>query len=280
MIQDIQPHNYSVSYKVSKPKDSDVLLIYSDKGLLYNKDSGFVRIGDFDDSRISLTDRAIYLFTVDDTDYYTLINSSDINITDASFIPKFEMRYIRPLWHCFIAMLGLHLHTWYANNIYCGKCGNKHKLYEVERALICPECKNIVYPQICPSVIVGILNKDKILLTKYAVSHSRHRNYALVAGYNEIGESMEDTVRREVMEEVGLKVKNIRYYSSQPWPLTGSLLLGYFCEVDGSDDIVLEENELSVAEWLTADEIPDESADASISLTGTMIKEFKNGFRL
>ncbi|MBE5730318.1 MAG: NUDIX domain-containing protein, partial [Clostridiales bacterium] len=91
-------------------------------------------------------------------------------------------------------------------------------------------------------------------------------------GYVEVGESFEDTVRREVMEEVGLKVKNIRYYKSQPWPFTNTLLAGYFCEVDGSSEVTVDQNELSTAVWLARDEIPEIS---TVSLTGTMIMAFK-----
>lgn len=146
---------------------------------------------------------------------------------------------------------------------------------EKERAMRCPKCGKVRYPQICPGVIVGVTDGDKLLLTKYSVSHSTYRRYALIAGYTEVGESLEDTVRREVMEEVGLEVKNIRYYGSQPWSPTDTLLMGFFCDVDGTRDITLDEDELSVAEWLTRDEIPDESADPSVSLTGTMMKAFK-----
>lgn len=80
----------------------------------------------------------------------------------------------------------------------------------------CPDCGQMEYPKISPAVIVGILHKDKILMSKYA-GRDNITYYALIAGFTEIGESIEETIRREVMEEVGLKVKNIRYYKSQPW---------------------------------------------------------------
>ena len=95
-----------------------------------------------------------------------------------------------------------------------------------------------------------------------------------MAGYVEVGESFEDTVRREVMEEVGLKVKNIRYFASQPWPFSNTLLAGYFCDLDGSNEISIDENELSTAVWLKRDEIPESS---TISLTGTMMNAFRKG---
>lgn len=280
MIQDIKPHTYTVSYKVSKPHSNDCMLIYSHNGLLCKSNNEFPVLTDLSAANPGICDKAIYLFTIDNCDFYTVIGSEVKSDGNFTYVQRHNLRFIRPFWYCFAAMLGLHLHTWYSANVFCGRCGVKNEIYKAERAVRCPDCGKITYPQICPSVIVGIIDGDKILLTKYAPSHSRHKNYALVAGYNDVGESLEDTVRREVMEEVGLKVKNITYYSSQPWPLTCSLLIGYFCELDGDSSIKLDCNELSCAEWLTADEIPADSADPTISLTGTMIYEFKKGYRL
>ena len=113
------------------------------------------------------------------------------------------------------------------------------------------------------------------LLTKYAPAPGRNANYALVAGFTEIGETLEETVQREVMEEVGLKVKNIRYYKSQPWSFSSTLLCGFFCEVDGDTDITLDTEELAVGEWFDRDNIPVE--DDGVSLTREMIGVFKTG---
>lgn len=143
--------------------------------------------------------------------------------------------------------------------------------------MACPSCGQVSYPQICPSVIVAITDNDKILLTKYASGHSSYQNYALVAGYSEVGESLEDTVRREVMEEVGLRVKNIRYYKSQPWSFSGALLVGFACEVEGSREISMDEEELSAAVWFRRGEMPKNRSQADISLTGEMMQAFEEG---
>lgn len=141
-----------------------------------------------------------------------------------------------------------------------------------QRMMRCDSCQNIVFPKISPAVIVAVTDNDRILLTKYV--GRTYRNYALIAGFTEIGETMEETVRREVMEEVGVKVKNITYYKSQPWGLSGSQLLGYFCELDGDDTITLQEDELSVGTWVRADDI--EVSDDNISLTREMIEKFRS----
>ena len=95
----------------------------------------------------------------------------------------------------------------------------------------CPSCEHVVYPKIKPAVIVGVIHEGKLLTSRYA--GRAYGGLALIAGFVEIGETGEDTVRREVMEEVGLKVKNITYFATQPWGFESDLLLGYFCEVDG-----------------------------------------------
>ena len=128
----------------------------------------------------------------------------------------------------------------------------------------------MVYPRINPAVIVAVTNGDKILLTKYR--DREYKKYALIAGFTEIGESFEETVRREVMEEVGIKVKNIRYYKSQPWGFADNILAGYFCEVDGSDQLIMDEDELSVAEWVSREDIPVRKEE--LSLTNEMIMTF------
>ena len=129
--------------------------------------------------------------------------------------------------------------------------------------MVCPSCGNTVYPKIAPAVIVAVTDGDKLLLTKYA--GREYTRYALVAGYTEFGETLEETVRREVMEEVGLKVKNIRYYKSQPWAFSGTEMVGFFADLDGDDTITLRDNELQDAKWVSYDEIPQNRDHLSIA---------------
>jgi NAD+ diphosphatase len=164
-----------------------------------------------------------------------------------------------------------HLYLWYRDNRFCGRCGSRTQFHLKERAMECPECKNVIYPKIAPAVIVGITDGDSIVVTRY--KGREYKGIALVAGFCEIGESMEDTVRREVMEEVGLKVKNIRYYKSQPWGFDQNILAGYYCELDGERKITRQEDELSVAEWITRDELQEQTN--IISLTAEMIENFR-----
>ena len=167
-----------------------------------------------------------------------------------------------------------HLSVWYNSNRFCGRCAAPLELSKKERALVCPHCKNTVYPRINPAVIVAVTDHDRILLTKYR-GRADVPFYALIAGFVEIGETLEETVQREVMEEAGLRVKNIRYYKSQPWGKASDILSGFFCDVDGSTEITMEEDELSVAEWYDRDKVIGQPDD--MSLTNEMMMLFKAG---
>ena len=180
---------------------------------------------------------------------------------------------MQPKEQCFGLVTGFHLYNWYKGRRFCGTCGHKLIHDEKERMMYCPQCQSTEYPKISPAVIVAVTNGNKILMSKYAGRNAKR--YALIAGFTEIGETLEETVKREVMEEVGLKVKNIRYYKSQPWGLSGSLLAGFVCDLDGEDTITLDENELAVAQWFEREEIPYDDYD--VSLTREMMIQFKKG---
>ena len=139
--------------------------------------------------------------------------------------------------------------------------------------MYCPSCGRQEYPVLMPSVIVGITNGDKIICSKY--EGRSFKQYALIAGFAEIGETIEETVHREVMEEVGLKVKNLRYYKSQPWSFSGTLLFGFFCDIDGDDTLTVDHEELSIAQWFERDKIIGQDTDSS--LTNEMMMAFAAG---
>ena len=183
------------------------------------------------------------------------------------------LRRTKPKEECYAGETAYHLYVWYRDNSFCGRCGERLEYSHQERAMICPSCGNVVYPKIAPAVIVGILNAsgDKIVMTRYA--GREYKGHALVAGFCEIGETAEDTVRREVLEEVGLHVRNIRYYKSQPWGFDSNLLFGYYCTADEDEPIHMDDGELAKAVWVSRDEIGEE--ERNLSLTAEMIMHFK-----
>lgn len=131
----------------------------------------------------------------------------------------------------------------------------------------------ICLSEIAPAILVAVTHGDKLLMTRY--QGRAYKGYALIAGFTEIGETAEDTVRREVMEEVGLRVKDIRYYGSQPWGMDSNLLMGFYARLDGEAEIHMDRQELSQAGWYRRDEIslrPD-----GYSLTNHMIQAFLRG---
>ena len=218
-----------------------------------------------------------YLFTVDGRPVFLLREDLKEEEIPGEYafvdIRKMRMAAYGPKHRLFSALTAYQLSNWYRDNRFCGTCGHPTVHSDTERALRCPECGHVIYPRIIPAVIVGVLNGDRILLTKYAGRDFAH--YALIAGFTEIGETFEDTVRREVMEEAGIRVKNIRYYKSQPWGIVDDLLAGFFCDVDGDPTIHMDSSELKEAAWHTRDEIVLQPTDHS--LTNEMMTRFKNG---
>ena len=177
----------------------------------------------------------------------------------------------------FASLEAIRISLWYKQNRYCGCCGETMIHSNIERAVVCPKCGNTVYPRINPVAIVGIVNNDKLLLTRYS-DHSRANHYALVAGFCEFGETVEQTIKREVQEEVGLNVKNIKYVASQSWPMSQSLIFGFYAELDGDDNVTFSDNELDKAVWQTPQEI--EYIEAP-SVTSYLINNFKkNGHKV
>ncbi len=277
MIQDINPSIYKNEYGQEKIEDSSIILIANGRKILLknNGELKFPRYGETNYREENLR----YLFKIDEEKFFTPIKESDEEIETLEkigyeFKTVEEFRTALPKKYSFGGITGYQLIDWYRKNKYCSKCGEENIHSERERRLECPSCGNFIYPSISPVVIVGITKGDEILLTKYGEDNENpYKGYALNSGFIEIGESAEGAIEREVLEEVGLKVKNITYYKSQPWSFTNSLLFGFFCEVDGSDKVTLDTEELSHAEWVNRKDLQDFSDD--LSLTFEMINYFK-----
>lgn len=152
---------------------------------------------------------------------------------------------------------------------YCGQCGAKAERVEWEMAMHCHRCGHRSYPRVSPCIIVSIHNNQQILLAR-GVRHKEANMYSTLAGFVESGESLEEAVHREVFEEVGVRVKNLRYFNSQPWPFPHSLMVGFIAEYDGGD-IRCQENEIDDAQWFDADNLPN--IPPKISIAGQLIEE-------
>ncbi|MBC5690191.1 NAD(+) diphosphatase [Mediterraneibacter sp. NSJ-55] len=276
MIQDIAPHSYDNQYRPVPPKRDSIALYYEGHTVLLRKTREgieFPRFQDLERLNEDIYQDYIYLFTIDKEQYYLVKEISRERLSDFTLENTEIFRTGEPQYRAFAGITGFQLFNWYRAHRYCGRCGHLMKMDKKERMVYCEECRNMEFPKICPAVIIGVTDKNRILLSKYA--DRAFKKYALLAGYTEIGETVEETVKREVMEEVGLKVKNIRYYKSQPWSFTDTLLMGFYCDLDGEDTIILDKEELALAEWFEREDIPVKSSRDS--LTNEMIMKFKNG---
>ena len=270
MIQDIYPHKIDNQYRNISPADHDLIIIEKNGSFLM-KDTG----NDFcfpEYQEFILNNECTYLFSIDDESYFFYDEIMESG-NDYEYVDLRKIRQKNPTDKkaSFAAYTAHHLIDWYRNNRYCGRCGKLLEKDEKERALRC-KCGNIIYPRINPAVIVGVINKDRLLLTKYAKGYGGN---ALVAGFVEIGESLEETVKREVKEETGLQVENIRYYKSQPWGIADDILAGFYCDVKGDDTIIMETYELKYAAFVERKDI--ELQESDFSLTNEMMKRFKEG---
>ena len=271
-FQDIAPDKEAI---VVCFRESEILLQRNtDNTLELPKVCGIQRIAEVHKWQAWDEKQLRYIFRLQNVSYFLWMGEAgECGDSNFGYESVRQLRQLQSKDVCFAVMTAWHLFVWYRNNRYCGCCGNRTLHDERERMLRCTKCGNMIYPKISPAVIVAVTDGDRLLLSKYA--GRSYTRYALLAGYTEIGETLEQTVHREVMEEVGLKVKNIRYYKSQPWGVDGNILMGFYCDLDGDDTIRLDYNELALAEWHNRYALP--AHDDGISLTREMIRVFEEG---
>jgi NAD+ diphosphatase len=152
-----------------------------------------------------------------------------------------------------VAARALEVLEWDRTHRFCGSCGAETTLKQGERARECPSCGHLSFPRISPAVIVAVVKDDKLLLAR--ARRFPPGFYSVLAGYVEPGETLEECVAREVKEETGVDVRNLRYFASQPWPFPHSLMVAFTAEHAGGE-IRIDESELVDAGWYTADALP------------------------
>ena len=291
MLQDILPHRLDIAFHPVPPSSNSRALVFDGDRLLAAEREGGLTLPLLADCRPpapalcgktgSGADSAqgegieagpIFLFELDGEPFFLLPAG-----TSAEGFSLLSVSVLRRAGAAketaFAALTGYQLYKWYRDNRFCGRCGAPLAREPAERALCCPGCGKIVYPRINPVVIVAVTSGDRLLMTRYA--GGSYRSWALVAGFVEVGETPEDAARREVLEETGVRIKNLRYAAAQPWAFSDSLLLGFFAELDGPDAITLQQSELSEAAWVPRAEIRHQPED--FSLTGELIDRFVRG---
>lgn len=159
---------------------------------------------------------------------------------------------------------------WSQTHQYCGKCGALLEKEHIERAMRCEPCNLNFYPRINP-VVITLIHKGESLLLARRTDPGFNHFWSVVAGFVEAGESLEETVRREIAEEVGVTVKNIRYITSQQWPFPNNLMIGFFAEYD-SGEIHPDGKEIAEAHWFTKETLP--RTPSRVSIASQLIEQF------
>lgn len=282
MLQDLDYGRMENEFHNSAPEAKDIVVCFSGNTVLLKRNADntleLPTVSQVESWAADWTtwpgERLRYGFRLHGVNYFLWMGTA--GACSDGFFQYEEVRALRQMISkkvCYCIMTAWHLYNWYRTSRFCGNCGTPTVHDEKERMVHCPHCGNMIFPRISPAVIVAVIDGDRLLMTKYA--GRGYTNYALVAGFTEIGETVEQTVRREVMEEVGLWVKNLRYYKSQPWGVDGNVLMGFYCDLDGSDEIHLDDHELALAQWHHRNNLP--SQDDGISLTREMIRTFGEG---
>lgn len=221
----------------------------------------YVGIGESNNTLYYAVDVSNTIFSINDQGYTSLIEIDIRSILVKSSAEE-------------IALVGRaqHLLDWYKNSQFCGACGSKNMYSDKEGAFYCSCSKNMLYPKISPCVIGIILNGDEILLARNKLFPEGM--FSAIAGFVEASETLEQTFEREIHEEVGLKVKNIKYFGSQPWPFPNQLMIAFTCEYE-SGEIDVDGEEIVEASWFNVSNMPNIPPTSSIS--GQLINSYLEG---
>ena len=274
MLHEIAPKQYHVEFSKKQPGDDAVCFVFKGPEILEKMVDDVLLPPTYGEIKEKVQ-KYIYLFAIDNTEYYLAdLKEEDIPEGYGWWIVRNAPEHRAQDQH-FAEYTAYQLYVWYRDNQFCGRCGTHTEADGSLRMLRCPKCGNMIFPRITPAIMVAVTHEDKILVTRY--KGRAYKGYAMIAGFNEIGETAEETVRREVLEDVGLHVSEIKYYKSQPWGIDGNLMLGYFAKLEGSSEIDLDRQELAQAAWLRRDELDDDTIRYQYSLAGDLVAAFRRG---
>ena len=274
MLHEIAPKQYHVEFAKKQPGDDAICFVFKGPEILEKMVDDVLLPPTYGEIKEKVQ-KYIYLFAIDDTEYYLAdLKEEDIPEGYGWWIVRNAPEHRAQDQH-FAEYTAYQLYVWYRDNQFCGRCGTHTEADGSLRMLRCPKCGNMIFPRITPAIMVAVTHEDKILVTRY--KGRAYKGYAMIAGFNEIGETAEETVRREVLEEVGLEVSEVKYYKSQPWGIDGNLMLGYFAKLEGNAEIELDRQELAQAAWLKREDLDDDTIRYQYSLAGDLVAAFRRG---
>jgi NAD+ diphosphatase len=214
--------------------------------------------------------RRHYLGTLDGRPYYSAEINSEVKVSGkAAFVGLRDLFGMIDEELFSLAVHAVQIINWDNMHQYCGKCGADTEYASAERAKICNQCEAVFYPRISPAVIVAVKKGNELLLLRN--KQYKHDFYSVLAGFVEPGESLEECLIREVREEAGIEVKNIKYFGSQSWPFPNSLMVGFTADYAGGK-LRLDDKEIADAGWYTPDSFP--KLPGPISIARRLIDSF------
>lgn len=207
--------------------------------------------------------RSQYLGTLDGIGCFTA--ETDLQIPESGDHSFLNLRALLPLFErewFGLAGRAFQIMDWDRTHQYCGGCGGAVTQKDGERAKECPQCGLVTYPRICPATITAVVRDGRLLLARH--KRTRGNLYTVLAGFVEAGETLEECVHREIREETGIEVKNLRYFGSESWPFPNSMMIAFTAEYD-SGEIKVDETEILEARWFSPDALPEVPGRWSIS---------------
>lgn len=246
--------NFWPEFTKNQIAENDLCFIYQNKEILLRK-SKALEIPSYKECKalIEKEENLWYLGKWKGTPCYAYALTEKIEQEQLEWVGFRDPRWSEAVELYQVAVKAQHLLNWDRSTKYCGCCGKLNERMQNERAKKCPSCGNLQFPRISPAIIVGIKKGDEILMAHN--SGFREGLYSVIAGFVEQGETLETAVKREVYEEVGIKVKNIKYYHSMPWNSVDSLMLGFTAEYE-SGEIKVDGKEIVDARWCDKDHMP------------------------
>ncbi len=252
-----------IFHPVNDPEGEPLYFLVQKRQLLVSPD--FTYLPDID---LEL----IHIGTLEDRDCYCAQLPADLEVPqNMQFHGLRELYGVLDMEMLGIASRAVQMAEHYRINQYCGICAGKMHYVPEETAMQCAQCAHLSYPRISPAIIVLIYKDDRVLMARGI--RAPEGRYGLIAGFVEPGETLEHAVHREVMEEVGVKIKQPEYFGSQPWPFPASLMVGFTAEYE-KGDIVIDPVEIKDADWFDIEHLP--GLPGKLSISAALIQDFIN----